>query len=111
MSDDPNLEPKPIGIPELDIALPVRTEIAVELSTAEGCVFRGMVSAVHVRMIEGEVEISSPRQTFLNLSRMTELDLRSGCHLELFRVENALASFRDGKLAVLATAIHPRFPV
>jgi hypothetical protein len=109
MSTASHFEPEPANSPESEVATVVRTTIEVELSTAEGYVFRGTVSAVYVRMIDGGAEINSPIETYYNLSKLAELDLRMGSHLETFRVENALASFRDGKLTVLATAILPRF--
>jgi hypothetical protein len=84
------------------------TDLDVELLTAQGCVFRGSVTAVDVKMTDGTLQISSPAVTYLNLAHVTELVLRSDGATRVFQLKNALASFREGKLTVLAESILPQ---
>jgi hypothetical protein len=82
------------------------TKLEVELMTAQGCVFHGSVTAVDVKMTDGSMQISSPTVTYLNLANVTELVLRSDLQSKSFQLKNAVASFREGKLTVVAEAIH-----
>ena len=63
-----------------------------------------------LRVTDGTVEISSPTVTYLNLVNVTELVLRSEAQPRSFQVKNAVASFREGKLTVVAEAIQPQIP-
>ncbi len=81
--------------------------VTVELNTATGTVFSGEAGAVELRTTDGVIAINPQAESYLNLTRTTQITLRIGTEFLGFVLENAAASLRDGQLTVLAENIQP----
>lgn len=56
---------------------------------------------------DGAITITPREESYLNLTRTTEITLRVGTEFLRFVLKNAAASLREGHLTVLAEEIHP----
>jgi len=84
--------------------------VMVELSTPQGSVFSGPAGGVELRTTEGSIAINPREESYLNLTRPTEITLRVGREFLRFRLKNAAASLREGRLSVVAEEIRPAEP-
>lgn len=80
--------------------------VMVELSTPRGSVFSGPAGGVELRTTDGTIAINPREESYLNLTRTTEITLRVGTEFLRFRLKNAAASLREGQLTVLAEEIY-----
>ncbi len=80
--------------------------VMVELSTPQGSVFSGHAGGVEMRTADGAITITPREESYLNLTRTTEITLRVGTEFLRFVLKNAAASLREGRLTVLAEEIH-----
>jgi F0F1-type ATP synthase epsilon subunit len=80
--------------------------VMVELSTPQGSVFSGHAGGVDMRATDGAITITPREESYLNLTRTTEITLRVGTEFIRFVLKNAAASLREGRLTVLAEEIH-----
>jgi F0F1-type ATP synthase epsilon subunit len=88
-------------------------DLLVELNTSEGTVFSGPADDVELKTTEGVIAINPREGNYLSFTQITHLTLRIGGEFLDFLMQNASASVRDGKLTVLAEAIHriePKMP-
>ena len=81
--------------------------IMVELSTPKGSVFSGLAGGVELRTTDGVIAINPQEESYLNLTRTTQMTLRVGTKFLSFVLKNAAASLRDGQLTVLAEEVEP----
>lgn len=84
--------------------------VRVELSTPRGSVFSGQSDSVELRTSDGAIAITPRDETYLNLTRTTEITLRVGTDFIRFMLRNAAASLREGRLTLLAEEIHETHP-
>jgi F0F1-type ATP synthase epsilon subunit len=80
--------------------------VMVKLSTPQGSVFSGPAGGVELRTTDGTIAINPREESYLNLTRTTEITLRVGTEFFRFMLKNAAASLREGQLTVLAEEIH-----
>jgi F0F1-type ATP synthase epsilon subunit len=81
--------------------------VMVELNTPQGSVFSGLAGGVEMRTTEGVIAINPREESYLNLSQTTLITLRVGSAFLSFKLKNAAASLRDGRLTVLTEEIQP----
>ena len=81
------------------------TTVAVELSPPRGKYLAATCSAIELRTVEGTVDINPRSGNVLSLMKATEITLRRGEEFLSFRLENATANLKDGRLIVLAENI------
>ena len=79
--------------------------VMVELSTPDGSVFSAQAGGVEMRAIDGVIAINPREESYLHLTRTTEITLRVGTEFLTFELDNAGASLRAGRLTVLAEKI------
>lgn len=79
--------------------------VLVELSTPHGNVFSVQAEGVELRTTDGVIAINPQDESYLNLTQMTQLTLRFGTEFVTYRLKNAAASLRTGRLTVLAEEI------
>jgi len=80
--------------------------VMVEVNTPKGSVFSGQVAGVELRTTDGVIAINPQDESYLNLTKVTQITLRIGTEFLNFALVNAAASLRDGRLTVLAEEIH-----
>ena len=80
--------------------------VLVELSTPHGSVFSGHAGGVELRTTDGVIAITPREESYLNLTRTTEITLLIGQEFMRFILKNAAASLREGQLTVLAEEIY-----
>lgn len=80
--------------------------VMVELSTSQGSIFSGRAGSVELRTTDGAIAITPRNESYLHLTRTTEITLRVGTDFLRFMLKNAAASLREGRLTVLAEEIH-----
>ena len=87
--------------------------VMVELNTPKGSVFSGAAGGVELRTTDGVIAINPREESYLNMTRTTEVTLRVGTEFLSFVLKNAAASLRDGRLTVLAEEVErvPAAPV
>jgi len=61
---------------------------------------------VEMRTTDGAIAINPQDESYLNLTRTTEITLRVGTEFLRFMLKNAAASLREGRLTVLAEEIY-----
>ena len=77
----------------------------VELNTPGGNTFSGSAGGVEMRTTDGAITLRPGEESYLNLTHATQVVLRIGTEFVTFEIENAAASFRDGRLTILAETI------
>ena len=79
--------------------------MVVELNTPRGSVFSGHADDAELRTTDGVITIQPAKQSYLNLTEVTQIRLRIGTGFISYMLKNAAASLRDGRLTVLAEEI------
>jgi F0F1-type ATP synthase epsilon subunit len=79
--------------------------VMVELSTPRGSIFSGSAGGVELRITDGSITINPRDEGYLNVTHITELTLRVGTEFVHYVLKNGAASFRKGRLTVLAEEI------
>ena len=69
--------------------------------------FSGRADGVELQTADGMIAINPGQESYLNLSQTTQITLKCGEEFHTFAVQNAAASFRKGKLTVLAESVNP----
>jgi F0F1-type ATP synthase epsilon subunit len=78
---------------------------SVVLSTAHETVFSGPADAVELRTTDGVIAITNQSESYLNLTEVTHLTVRSGAESRSYLLRNAAAGLQSGRLSVLAEKI------
>ncbi len=83
----------------------INHEVAVQLTTAKGMVFFGTAQAIALHTADGIIEVTAQGESYLSLIGVAELTVRTSDGSRAFRLENATASIKPGRLTVLAETI------
>ena len=81
--------------------------LVVELNTAQGSIFEGAVSGMEVEHAPGSFDFRSSEVSYFTLQKTAVLVLHSGARTRAYRLRNASACLRRGRLTVLAESIEP----
>ena len=81
--------------------------VIVELNTPKGSIFSGQAGDVTLHTTDGVLAINTREESYLNLTKTTQITLRVGSEFRSFSLKNAAASLREGCLTVLAEEIRP----
>ena len=77
----------------------------VELNTPKGSIFSGSAGDVSLQTTDGVLAINPREESYLNLTKTTQITLRIGSTFRTFSLVNAAASLREGRLTILAEEI------
>ena len=80
-------------------------DLTVELSTPRGRVFSATASSIDVRTEDGSVHITPCEESYLSMTRATEITFQTAEGSCVFMLENAVAGLKGRTFTVLAERI------
>lgn len=85
----------------------IRTDAAVELSTAAGLVFTGRAHSIDFQTRDGLISINPAAEVYLSILARARMALRHGERSVAFELSNAFASWRGETLVILSESAEP----